>query len=1012
MNHNRLILLCLGLLFGLSRSLLAINPSTALSQYAHTAWRLQDGLLASAPSAIAQTRDGYLWIGTDTDLLRFDGVRFTPMSEIAGHPHLNQGHTDALYGASDGSLWIGKRSTLYRWTGSMLSEYVLPGGYIVKIVEDRNHVLWIGRVKVRDGASGICRLVDEAVKCLDSSPAWGLGGVGVAAIAEDSYGGMWFGSITSMAHYDSGKFSIINVEALKKETGLNGITALTADPQGGMWVGFPYKGRSLGLEHFDNGNFRNIKTVGFDSSDVSVGSMFVDRDGMLWVGTLGDGLLRIRGDQVQRYGYNEGLSGTSVYHIFQDQEGSIWIITNQGIDRFTDLSVLNYSSVQHLRGDTNEAVLAARDGRIWSTFISGVNILDHQAVSRLEDNIHVPGRHGTSILQDHNGVIWLGMDLNLYHLTKGGMKPVLQEDGQSVGLVGYMVEDTTGTIWISIFGAPNRNLLYIPSGEHVAHLFPNKLAISMGTIADVRSGIWILDRSKTLTHIDRGRIETVGSSLLSKNTPRSFFQSSDGTIYVWCIEGLVIIHGTEIRMARAPGIASCNIYASAFDNAGSLWAAGTCGLFRIDAKQLQQLWKSPDAVVRSQLRFDVSDGFNPRWPDFSPVISQAPNRHLWFSGGSGIQEMDPLNLALNRAPPPVKIESLAADHREIQFSGVMHLPPHTRDIELDYTALTFINTSKVLFRYKLMGHDPDWQDAGTRREAFYTNLGPGHYMFQVAARNSSGVWNEKGASVQFDIAPAWYQTLWFRLVAIAWVICILVSAYLLRVRELAARIELRVNARTSERMRISRELHDTLLQALQGIVLSFSSFTERVSPEIREEMERSLDNAESLLVSGRERIKEMRGNVSQEGNVTAEIHLIVGDLFKDHRCKVTVETEGSPLPLSAVAQEETVWITREALTNAYRHSNAQNLNIQVSYTPKSFRLLIQDDGIGMNASAFLAHYSGHFGLVGMRERAEAIGGRFSVRSDAGQGTSIDLSLPARIAYVARQNWWSKLFRSR
>src|ERR1700728_899519 len=316
MIHNRLILLCLGLLFGLSRSLLAINPSTALSQYAHTAWRLQDGLLASAPSAIAQTRDGYLWIGTDTDLLRFDGVRFTPMSEIAGHPHLNQGHTDALYGASDGSLWIGKRSTLYRWTGSMLSEYVLPGGYIVKIVEDRNHVLWIGRVKVRDGASGICRLVNEAVKCLDSSPAWGPGGVGVAAIAEDSHGGMWFGSITSMAHYDSGKLSIINVEALKKETGLNGITALTADPHGGMWVGFPYRGRSLGLEHFDNGNFRNIKTVGFDSSDVSVGSMFVDRDGMLWVGTLGDGLRRIRGDQVQRYGYNEGLSGTSVYHIF------------------------------------------------------------------------------------------------------------------------------------------------------------------------------------------------------------------------------------------------------------------------------------------------------------------------------------------------------------------------------------------------------------------------------------------------------------------------------------------------------------------------------------------------------------------------------------------------------------------------------------------------------------------------------------------------------------------------
>ena len=1009
MTRMRLPMLVI-LIMGLTKSLMAISPQTQLSQYAHTAWRLQDGLLASAPSAIAQTRDGYLWIGTDTDLLRFDGVRFTPMSEIAGHPHLIQGRTEALYGASDGSLWIGKRSTLYRWTGSRLSEYVLPGGFIVKIVEDRNHVLWIGRVKVRDRASGICRLVDEAVKCLDSPPGWGPGGVGVAAIAEDSHGGMWFGSITSMAHYDSGKLSIINVDALRKETGLNGITALTADSRGGMWVGFPYRGRSLGLEHFDNGNFRNIKTVGFDSSDVSVGSLFVDRDGMLWVGTLGDGLLRIRGDQVQRYGYNEGLSGTSVYKIFQDQEGSIWIITNQGIDRFTDLSVLNYSSVQHLRDDTNEAVLAARDGRMWSTFVSGVNILDHQSVSRLEDNIHVPGRHGTSILQDHNGEIWFGMDLNLYHLTKGGMKPVLQEDGQSVGLVGYMVEDKTGTIWISIFGAPKRNLFYIPSGEHVAHLFPNKLAISMGTIADVRSGIWILDRSKTLTHIDGGRIETVGSSLLSKNTPRSFFQSSDGTIYVWCLEGLVIIHGAEIRMARAPGIASCNIYASAFDNVGSLWAAAGCGLFRIDAKQIQQLWKSPDAVVRSQLRFDASDGFNPRWPDFSPVISQSPNGHLWFSGGSGIQEMDPLNLALNRAPPPVKIESLAADHRETQFSGVMHLPPHTRDIELDYTALTFVNTSKVLFRYKLMGHDPDWQDAGTRREAFYTNLGPGHYTFQVAARNSSGVWNEKGASVQFDIAPAWYQTLWFRLVAIALVIGILVSAYLLRVRELAARIELRVSERMSERLRISRELHDTVLQALQGLVLSFSTLTTRVAPDVQSDLERFLDEAESLTVTGRDRIKEMRGYFPENADIATEIQAIVSGLFGEHQCQVTIKTNGESAPLTAIVHDDALWIAREALRNACQHAHAKNLNIEVSFTPSEFRLLIQDDGVGLEPEAFLAHQRGHFGLASMRERADLIGGRLNVSSARGRGTAITLMLPARIVYVTPQSWFRRLSR--
>jgi signal transduction histidine kinase/ligand-binding sensor domain-containing protein len=1004
MNCRRTLLFC-ALLLGFSQDLFAVNPDTTLSQYSHSAWRLGDGILNSAPITIAETTDGYLWIGTSTDLLRFDGARFTSFSDIPGHPHLVQAPIQTLYGASDGSLWIGSASHLYRWDAKTLADYPLPSGSIYTVIEDHSHTIWIGRGRIEDHASGLCRLVRQAVTCLDNPT--GQDSHGVGAIAEGRNGVLWLGNDNTIARYASGKIETVQIKTPDKEAGLGGITELAMDPHGGMWVGSFYTGQGLGLEHFDDRALHKLKIGSFDSSNVRTQGLLVDRNGTLWVGTTGEGILKIRGDQVQRYDYNRGLSGNSISQILQDKEGSIWIVTNQGIDRFTDSTVANYSTVQGLRDDWNESVLAARDGRIWLASLPGIDILDNQKVSKLEDKVKVPGTHGTSMFQDRNGDIWLGMDLNLYHLTQGIMNPVLTEQGKPVGLVGRIAEDTTGTLWISIFTNSPEKLLYIKPHDHVARLFPNRLAWSRGLIADLYSGIWVLDRSDTLAHIDNGHVQTVGGSIFGKHSPISLIQGGDGTIYVWCVDGLVVIRGAEIRFTHTRGMPACNIYASTFDQAGSLWAAGLCGLFRIDANQLNQLWSAPTLEMRDYLRFDESDGFNPRLPDFSPAIAKAPDGRLWFSSANGVQVLDPKNLALNQVPPPVRIENLTADRQKILPSGVTHLPSRTRDIELDYTALTFINTAKVLFRYKLQGHDTDWQEAGTRRQAFYTNLTPGHYTFHVIARNASGIWNQKGDIFQFDIAPAWYQTMWFRIIAAALFILALAIAYILRVRTISAKIELRLNARISERMRISRELHDTLLQALQGMILRFSSFTHRVSPEVKAEMERSLDDAEWLLVSGRDRIKEMRGNYSQDGNLAAEIHQITDALFTDDGCKVNVTVQGNPIPLNSIIHDETVWIAREALTNACRHSKAEHLDVQMLYASKEFRLVVEDDGVGVDASAFLAHYNGHFGLLGMRERAEAMGGIFNVQSNNGRGTSIYLSLPARV-FASQQNWWDKI----
>jgi len=1005
MTRMRLLMVVI-LILGLTKSLMAVNPQTQLSQYAHTAWRLQDGFLNSVPDAMTQTKDGYLWLLTDADLLRFDGSRFTSFSDITGQ-QLPRGRTQTLYGSSDGSLWIGIESIIFRWQDNTLSRYALPNGRVYTMKEDSNHVMWIGRGHVSDGGSGACRVTGSDISCLGNS--FGQAFSAVSSIAAEPDGAVWFKSVTAIARYEAGKVDLTQIRALSRETGLSTAGDVSLDPSGGIWVGFDYAGSGLGLEHFQGGNFKKIRTTQFDSSQLRVRSILTDRDGSLWVGTSGDGLLRIRGSQVEKYGESDGLSGNTVSNILQDQEGSIWMITNRGIDRFADQSVVTYSTRQHLSSDEAEAVLASRDGRIWITHPGGVDILDDESVSKLNGRIQVSGTHGTSILQDHSGENWLGMDNGLYHLNKGVMEPVLQTDGSPVGLVGYLVEDKAGITWISTFAQPQRNLLYVLPGQRVAIPFPNKLAISKGTLADVHSGIWILDRSNTLAHIDNGQIEIVADSALGGKNPQSVFQSAEGIVYVWCLDGVVLIRGSEVKAIRAPDIGSCRIYASIIDKMGSMWAAGLCGLFQIDKKSLDQMWAFPEAGLMIHRRFDASDGFSGSWPDFAPAVSEAPDGRLWFSSNSiGIQGIDPAHLAVNDVVPPVEIESLAADHRKTKLSPSPTLPSQTHDLEIDYTALTFINTQKVAFRYKLDEYDTDWQDAGTRREAFYTNLPPGHYKFRVKARNASGVWNEHGASVAFTIAPMWYQTLWFRMAAIAVVISFFVSVYLLRIRTIAKSIELRVSERMSERIRISRELHDTVLQALQGLILRFSSLTTRVSPEVKLDMERFLDDAESLTITGRDRIKEMRGYFPDSTGITTEIQAIASGLFREHHCQVTIKTNGDSAPLSTIAHDDALWIASEALRNACQHAHANNLNVEVSFTPSEFRMLIQDDGVGLEPDAFLAHQRGHFGLASMRERADLIGGRLNVNSARGRGTAITLMLPARIAYVTPQSWFRRL----
>ena len=995
----------MALLLNLPGALHAMNPDTQLTQYPHTAWRLEDGWLNAAPIAIAQTKDGYIWISTEEGVLRFDGVRFVPLADVVGKPIGFSGNVWSLLGAADGSLWIGSTNYLYRWDGVKLSSFGGRLGRYEALAEDRSGTVWAVRERVgEDRVGALCRPIGATLTCsgaqfqlIDSQ----------AIAAENSDDAVWMASSQAVSRLSSGIVTTFPFRFAGKRVGTSGVLALAPDLHGGVWFGFPYPGTNLGLEHLKDGHIQRVRTSTLNGSSLEVSALLSEKNGTLWVGTMAQGILRINGDQVERYDSKAGLSGDAVKSLFEDREGNLWVVTNKGIDRFRDSSVITYSRAQHFSNDYSDAVLATRDGSVWTTSMTGADILRGRSVSRLGDTVRLPGTEGTSLLEDRSGNIWLGMDNDLYRISKGVITRIVTEDGQSVNLVGRMAEDNQGNVWISSFVAvvDDNILFFVKPNDHIARRFITKLGMSEVTMPDIHSGIWIMDRSGKIAHIEGGTTEPERNKLLEQKHPLGLMQGPDGTLYVWCTEGLVLIRGDEGRFIPDTRLASCQIRKSIFDTTGSLWAAGKCGLVRIQKGEVDQWWNSPDAKPWNRLLLDGKDGYEVNRGDFSPTLSRSPDGKFWFATTSGLQVVDPAHLYFNSLPPPVVIESLIADHVRVPRLASSRLPAGTRDIQIDYTALSFSNPAKVLLQYKLDGHDTAWQDAGARRQAFYTNLNPGHYTFHVKACNDSGVWNEQGATINFDIAPAWYQTVWFRVFAAALVIFFLAGVYLLRIRMIAERIELRVNERTSERMRISRELHDTLLQAIQGIVLRFSSLTARVSPDVQGEMERSLDDAESLLVLGRDRIKQMRGQFSDEGDITFEVQSIAATLFANHRCQVSVETKGTPRPLKAIAYEEIVWIAREAMTNSCRHSKAQALTLQLSFTPRSFRMSIQDNGIGLGADAFSAHNRGHFGLVSMRERAEGIGGRLNVSSESGQGTLVNFSLPGRVAYIARRKWF-------
>ncbi len=1009
-----LVFLCEGV------SAWAVNPNVRISQYRHTAWRNQDGFFDGTPYTIAQAADGYLWIGTGNGILRFDGVHFVSWMPPPGR-QLRSPLIASFLAARDGSLWIGTLLGLSHWINQDLINYSsYPNAVVAPTFEEEDGTIWALRAGTADQAGPLCQIKGMDMRCYGKAD--GIPQESYFSLTRDSAGNFWLGGSTSLTRWRSGSSQTYPLS--RRRTNLNpSVCALASRPDASLWVGTCDSGPGIGLQQLSQGVWKPFVVPGFDSSTLTVVTLLMDRQNALWVGTLGHGIYRIYGPQVDHFGTTDGLTGDTVYKFFEDREGNLWVATNKGLDYFRDLSITTFSTREGLTTPAVSTVQAMRDGSIWIGGASALNILGpdlgQNGVRSVQTGKGLPGNQVTSLFEDHAGRRWVGVenDLNIY--VNGRFTRITRRDGRSTGTVFGITEDVDNNLWVVSLGPP-RELIRIFNGKVQEELSAPRTPPATSIVADPRGGVWLGLLNGDLARYQQGRLETFHFEHTPSSRVNQVLVDSDGSVLGATTFGLIgWSNGKQQTLNAQNGLPCDGVNGLVEDNSGALWLYMQCAMVQIARSDLHRWWAQPNVRLQPRV-FDASDGLQPGpYAPFEGQAARTQDGRLWFTNATVAQTIDPAHLSRNLMPPAVHVEQVIADHKDYSVRSDVDLPARTRDVEIDYTGLSFAVPQKVRFRYRLEGRDTDWQDAGTRRQAFYTDLRPGPYRFHVIACNNDGVWNNDGAAVNFNVAAAWYQSGWFRSSIVATILLMLWGIYQLRVQQLQRQFNVGLEARVNERTRIARELHDTLLQNFHGLMFQFQAAS-NLMLQRPDEAKKSLDDAivetKNAITESRDAIQGLRSEPIAKGNLAELLASTSRDLAEANANELQpvfdLVEEGKRRTLSPMVSNDICRTALELMRNAYQHSHARRIEAEIRYGDSMFRLRIRDDGQGIEPKVLKeGGRFGHWGLRGIRERADRIGARLEVWSEPRNGTEVQLLVPATIAYESfHDSYRAKLFQ--
>lgn len=978
----------------LAAALLALMPAQAqvsppgFGGLKHVRWGPDEG----APNGvfdITQTRDGYIWLAGDA-LYRFDGISFERIDWPDGTTRKRAEPTGLLAGR-DGTLWVGLSSNggvaAYRGGQLVDTHMPTPPAVIGPMAQGPDGTIWAasGRFdrQLRRLRGGKWESVGDAL----GRPEGAIMGLAIAAD-----GGVWI----ALTHQDgnSGALAYLapgtrRFQLLPDRVSVRPRIAL--DPAGALWVS-----DGTGTRMVRDGHGRvPARPIQFPSApNVRSATLSFDRQGGLWRTSSSIGISYIpsaASATATAYPFDaaNGLTSDFSYESFVDREGSVWIATETGIDQFR-----RASATQELAIPADPvhglALAAASDG---SVYIESNDTLFRIAPGEAPRPILKLDGGDLSMCSARAGGIWIAQNARTLHVVGDRVETSSGFPGQGVST--HCAEDRHGRLWVAILGEP---LVWRDArGWHNATGTLGQQRV-WNMIATPAGGIAFTGRPD-FTTLEGDRLtqrKGFGTATMLAAGTRDIFLSDD--------HGLVRLRdGKLVRLdqSRFPWLVWLRSLVQT--TRGETWLVARTGISRVATADLDRAFENPHAPLPRTL-FNSQDGLvsAAQHGGFTGIQSAvAGDGRIWFLNRQGAGYFDPATLKRNDLPPPVAIRSLTSGGRSWRDPGSLTLPPGTRALDIAYAGLSLAVPQRVHFRYRLEGVDDGWVDAGPRRVASYANLGPGHYRFQVIAANNDGVWNKTGAEIGFDIRPTFVQSWPFRLLCAAALLALVWLAYSMRMRVVASRIRLRMAERFEERERIARELHDTLLQAVQSLTLRFQLAVDDLPPRQagRPALLQAIDTADRVIAEGRDRVLDLRSRQA------ADIEQIIRDLIARQGfgpgIEISVVTNGTPRALDALALEETGRIAGEALFNVWRHACARQVIVEIGHGA-SFSLRIADDGVGIDPELAASGRTGHYGLAGMRERARKLRASLVIRPRADQGTELLLTVPGGIAYKAEK----------
>ncbi len=950
------------LLLLLPAELAALNPTLPVRQYLHTSWTEAHGAALPTVNALAQDGQGYLWLATARGLYRFDGKTFFHWTPPAGESLPEDDLCHVAWSRRDG-LWISSSSSVSRFQNGKLHRYPALdrtlGGKIISILARPGGGLWVlalGR-DARGDTSALAALAADGT-LHRFGPADGLPAAPVYGILRAGEGAdlslvLW----SEVCRWSPGRPAACRPDAAAAMQPFDGRLILAAGQ---------FLPQSPGEPAAPGHAPRNRKNSVW-------GALLRDESGNLWAGTNGS-LLRLQDGRVERFTKRDGLSGNIVPALLEDREGDLWVATDGGIDRFRDPRAVHLSTADGLSGDLTSAVAAAPDGSVW-VGIAGIGISRVQggAIAKF-----LPAAFVTALFADQSGALWVATRRGVMRLVHGRFVAVNAPGGKPLQWVDA-IGGQGGVVWLA---DENRGLFRVERGavEHV----PTPDFPALVRVAAARDGaVWLGSY--------RAGLMAVKPSGTCRYSPHAgpvyaIFQDSAGQIWAGIGPALGRFrNGKWTVWDSRHGLPGALIRGIVEDDRKNLWVLSSAALLRIPIAELDS---APDGSPRPLhfLSLTAADGLRLATTGMpSPRMATAADGRIWICESSGVAIVDPAKLRTNPVPPPVVIEQLTLEGQPLPAGGAP-FSFRSGELHIAYNGISLMAPERVEFRYRL---EPNrqWTYAGYRREVTYASLGPGNYRFQVAAANLDGLWNNAGAAVDFRVEPRFYQTVWFAAVCAFTALLSGLAVHRFRLRRLTARFQLVAR----ERARMSREIHDSLLQGFMGVIFQLDAAARQfdVSPaESKQKLDGALDRADRVMQEARHVLSTMRLPVLEDKTLPEALQEAAAKATDGAGMAFQLKVNGTAVPLAYEAQANLFLIGREAIANAVNHSGGSRIFVQLIYSDRECRLIVQDNGAGFDPK-LLREQPGHLGLRAMRERAGQIGAVFTLDAAPGRGTRIE-----------------------